>query len=215
MKKDAGSFTLSAIALVIVALLLRLAISLKLVLPDSLIDWISASQNPRLALWLVGGLGAAGLAFLLKIGVKIPWFKDWLDTPAAFLKPALAFPTLLYGSILVVLGISLYFLGPICESPAVNISVTSADETMKYDGRSVTAKPGSILTLEATTKDTSVIFCKWSTTGNAVEAINPQFLCATQISLVNKPGRGIVTLTVSKTSCSITSTYPLEINIMP
>lgn len=216
MKKNADSLVSGAIVLVLFTVLLRLAISLKFFLPDSLTEFISESSNPGLSLWIVSGLVVMGTAFLIKIGVKIPALEKWIEKPARFFSLLLVYPTVFYVSILVFLGLSLYFLKPVCESPVVNIKVTSTDETMKHDRDSVTARLGTNLTLEADTKEMSLISCRWSATGDAINVIGPQSSCITQVRLANnKPGRGIVTLTVAKSSCSVTSTHPLEIIAVP
>jgi len=214
MVKKAGQFVAGAITLVLLTFGIELAISLKLMFPDSVTEWIGASSNPRLLLWIVSILTPSALIILIKIGVKIKFLEKWVE---GFDHPyLLGLPEWAYISIFTLSVIGLAFFPPACESPTATIQVTSLDNSLiEYTGRSVTATVGTKLSIEAVSNEKSVMFCEWSAVGSAINTIGPKSSCATQVSLANKPGKAIISLKLSKSFCSVTSTSPIEIVVVP
>jgi hypothetical protein len=217
MVKNASQFIAGAATLVLLILGIELAISLKLMFPDSVIEWVGASSNPRLALWVISVLISSSLIILIKVGVKLPVLKPWIEAPDhPLFSYLLGLPLSAILSILLFSGISLAFLVPLCESPTATIQVTTLDNSIiEYAGRSVTATVGTKLNIEAVANQNSVMFCEWSAVGSAVNTIGPKSSCTTQVNLANKPGKAIVTLTLSKSFCSVTSTNPIELIVIP
>ena len=77
------------------------------------------------------------------------------------------------------------------------------------------AKNGAVLTIEATTSDKAMPYCTWSSSGQAIRAIGPLSSCTTQANLSNETSNGLITLAMSKGSCSSISTRTLEIVVAP
>jgi len=217
MAMQIKTFVSGIIFLALLTLIINLAISLKLFLPESVTEWIGSSSSPRLALWIVSILAASFVIVILKLGVKLPFLKHWVERPDhPIFTYILGLPLGVALSVLALSGFGLVFLGPVCQSPFANIEVTSInDESIEYDGRSITAKTGARLTLTANVSDSSLVFCTWSSTGSAIRTIGPRSVCTTQASLSDEPSRGIITLTLVKNFCSVQSTNPLEIIVVP
>jgi hypothetical protein len=201
----------SAIALLFLILAIHFGISLNLIVPKSIIEWISASSSPQLALWTVSTLIAAVLVTLSALG--------FVDLPNKLSQANRELFLYLFGLrwwvtlVISVISVTiLIFVQPVCQSPTASIRVrVQNNETFEYSGMPIDAKPGDMITLSAISNDNTVIFCSWSNTGTAVERINSKALCSTQVQLSNDEGRGIITLTASKSSCSVVTTTPLEI----
>jgi hypothetical protein len=217
MAKQVAKYIVGAITLFVLSLGIEIAISLKLFLSESIIEWINSASNPRFSLWLISILIVSSILTLIKIGVKLPLLTPWIESSIhPLISYLLGLPLLVTIAIAVLAGVSLAFLGPRCESPTANVKVTSLDDSIiYYDGKSLTVKAGSTLTVEALPNENTVVFCVWSSTGKAITNIGPKSACISQIELDNEPGKGIVTLTLSKSFCSVSSTHPIEIITVP
>lgn len=216
MIKQVGKYVVGAITLFILSLGIEMAISLKLFLSESIIEWINASSNPHLSLWLLSILIASSILTLIKIGIKLPVLTPFIDSTHPLLSYLLGLPLLVTIAIGILAGASLAFLGSTCQSPIASIKATSLnDSIIYYDGKSLTAKAGSTITVDAVPGGNAVVFCSWTSTGKAITNIGPKSACTSEIDLANQPGRGIVTLTLSTSFCSISSTHPIEIITVP
>ena len=204
--------------LFVLSVVINLGISLKLLLPSNIIEWAGESYNAQLTLWIISVLFSSFILALLSLGIKLPFIKPWVERPD---HPVYTYifglPLWAILSIFVLSGLSLFFLGPVCESPfaVIEASTLNKNDLVDYDGNIITARAGSKLTLSATVKDNSVVFCSWSSTGEVIKTIVPQSSCITQASLSPEPGKGIITLTLSKNFCSLRSITPLELIVIP
>ena len=217
MLKKISVLVAGAVFLILLTLGIYLAISLELIFPASVIEWIGASGNPRLALWIASCLFASFVITTLKVGVKLPFLKPWVERPDhPFFTYLFGLPLEVVLSILILSGIGQFILRPVCDSPFANIEVISLnDDIIEFNGKLVTAKAGAKITLVANVNNNAVVFCSWSSTGTAIKTIGPKSSCTTQASLSNEPDRGIITLTLSSSFCSLKSTSPLEILVVP
>lgn len=218
MAKQTVIIFASTLFLALLSVGINLAISLKILFSESVIDWVGSSNNPPLALWIISVFFASFVIAMLNLGVKLPFIKVWVERPDhPLFTYILGLPLWVVIFTLVFSGLSLVFLGPVCESPFADIEVVALQEgdIISFDGKSISVKPGARLTLNAVVNSSSVVFCSWSATGSAVKSINPQSSCATQVNIASKTSRGIITLALSKSFCSVKSTNPLEVIVVP
>ena len=217
MGKATGQYMASAAFYILLVIGIAMAISLNLVLPENTVGLIGSSSNPRLIVWFISVLFSSAIMFLTKIGIMIPVVKSYFENHDNTALPYFfSLPIKITLPILVLAAIGVAFLWPVCESPAVNFSVTTLDNsTINFNGATITAKTGSILTIEAVLHEKTMVSCKWSSSGQAIRTIGPLSSCVTQINLSDKAGKGFITLALSKNFCSIVSTRPLEIITTP
>ena len=209
-------FVLSAAVLVGLIVAIRYGISLNLLVPGGVIDWIGDSTNPRITIWVVSSLIGSVVITLPQIGIKAAWANNLsqinhlLFTYLIGLSPWITMP------IIAAAIVSLVVLQPVCQSPTASIRVRlQNNETFEYQGKPIEAKAGETISLSATSNDSAVIFCSWSSTGSAISSLSAKSVCNTQVHLAKGHGKGIVTLSLSKSSCSVVSTTPLQIITVP
>jgi hypothetical protein len=214
--KKTLKFIVGFICLVALSIVINLAISLKLIFPENIIEWVSGSSNPITSLWIISILVASAMIILFQTGAKLPFLKLEIPKHPLF-SYVFGLPVWATSSVFVVAIISLAVFQPVCQSPTATVNITSLDEDalIQYDGESIHAKVGANLTLKAIPGDNAVTFCSWSSVGSAVNSIGPTSSCTTQLHLSNQPGREVITLTLSKSFCSVKSMIPLELIVEP
>lgn len=211
LKFIAGFLFLAALSVVI-----NLAISLKLVFSENIIEWVSSANNPIISLWIISALVASVIIILIQSGAKLSFLKIEIPKHPLF-SYLLGLPVGVTLFILIISAIVLAFFQPVCESPAAIIDVTSLreDALIQYDGESIHAKTGAKLTLKAVPGDNAVAFCSWTFTGDILDSIGPISSCTTQLHLSNQPSQGIILLTLTRSFCSVKSTVPLNLSVEP
>ena len=214
--KKVYKFIVGFICLVALSVVINLAISLKLIFPENVIEWVSSANNPIVSLWIISVLVSSAVIILIQTGAKLSFLKLEIPKHALF-SYVFGLPIWATASVFIVSIICLAFFQPVCQSPSAVIDVTSLDDNalMQYDGESIHAMVGAKLTLKAIPGDNAVTFCSWSSAGSAVNSIGPTSSCTTQLHLSNEPGREVVTLTLSKSFCSVKSIIPLELIVEP
>jgi hypothetical protein len=216
MLKRIGQFLAGITVLILLILGFQFAISLNIFKSEAIIRYISVSSSPRISLLMVSALIVSSLVTLFKFGVNLEFLKKYIDPEHPTFK--YLFDLILWATIPIIFvsSISLTILQPECQSPTAIIDVKSqGGEKPQFDGKTVTAKAGSTLTLEATSTDNMVIFCSWSGTGQAVRSITPGSSCKTLLALSDDPGRGIISLSITTSICPVKSTEPLVIITNP
>ena len=214
--KKTLKFIVGLICLAVLGVAVNLAISLKLIFPENVIEWVSGSSNPIISLWIISILVASALIILFQTGAKLSFLKLEIP-PHPLFSYVFGLPVWATSSVFVLAIIGLAIFQPVCQSPTAIIDVSSLDEDalIQYDGEAIYAKTGAKLTLKAVPGDNAVTFCSWSTAGSAVNSISPTTSCTTQLHLSNQPGREAITLTLSKSFCSVKSISQLELIVEP
>ncbi|MFT3894826.1 MAG: toll/interleukin-1 receptor domain-containing protein [Anaerolineales bacterium] len=209
-------FSLSTAVLIGLILIIRFGISLKLFGPGGINDLINASSEPRLALWLVSIAFGSFIITLPRIGIKSEWaetfskISHFLFTYLVGLSPWITIP--IFAS--AVVGLVLF--RPVCQSPTALIQVRlDNNDTFEYQGKPIEARSGETIFLNVVSNDDDVIFCSWTSTGPAISSVGSPSHCNTQVRLAGEAGKGIVTLSLSKSSCSAVTTTPLQIITVP
>jgi hypothetical protein len=218
MGKNVRLYVSGAVSLLLFSIAINLAASLNLLFPSSVIEWIGASRNPRITLWVTSLLSASFIYVALQLGIKLPSIKAWVERPDhPVFNYLLGLPLGVVLSITAISSLALFLSAPVCESPIAIIQAASLNGgEVKYDGKVINAEPDARITLAAISQENSIVFCTWETTGTAIKSLNPRSSCKTQLSVSNQPGdRGIITLTLSKSYCSLRSTNPLEVLVIP
>ena len=212
-----GKFLVGGLVAILLTVIIQLFLAFKIIPLSGFFDWISATKNPPAILW-ISSLFVASITLTLRhVGVYIGVLKSLKEAkhPSAeylFGLPILATTILGLASFLF-----LIFSQPICAAPSVNILVIAPTEeiTQEFDGSSIEVKPNSIITFSAEEIGSSIVFCSWSYSGDAVKYISAKSSCTTQVGLVEDSGFGILTLTLKGSICPTISTRTIEIKVSP
>jgi hypothetical protein len=165
-----------------------------------LISFVVAS-----CLWLIVWLIAMGSLKISVVNANSPIWLSILTIPVQIV--------LAIGLFAIVV---LLIMKPLCESPAVIITIQVDDEIITVDSiNPISVIPNSRLMATAKALNDDTLSCKWTSAGSGIQSIEPMNQCITSINLSNSPTNAIVTLTSSSILCQSQSTYPFKLVIKP
>lgn len=217
MRNEAFKFAVGTFSFLVFTLLIYWVFSLRLFLPSNLIWLVTASTNPRIALWMISILISSSLISLLKLGVKVPQLQPFIEKKDhPIFNYLLGLPLGIVLSILVISFIGLVLLKPVCISPYAEIEDESYNNVIiRRDGNDIIAKTGEKIDLIANIQNDTITFCSWNSMGDAIKKIDPINSCRTSVFLSNEPGIGVVTLRLSTSYCSLESSIPVNFQTVP
>ena len=189
-------------------------LSLQIIPAQWIANFIDA-DHPRLSIWFLSIIVAFALLSAAKLGIsiEIPIFKNISPAISSLISE---FSWWVYASILTVTILLLFITGGPCESPTAEIHATYLDGSpLGISGQQISLKPNSKIIIKAIVQDTTFVSCNWTVNGSAVRNINPTVGCDTQVNISNDNSLAIVTLVLSNSYCAKTSTYPIEIHVVP
>lgn len=196
------------------------ALSLRLLVPLPVTRWLNQSKQPALATFLFSTSITSAAWLLVWLGIEIPTISPFTkknqEEKSEEQKKlwSYVFGMPIWATIF--LGLAsisgLWFIRPICESPAIVFNVQSNDD-YSYSGFDITLKPNTSIILEASSVNDDLLNCNWSYVGKAIQSLSPTMSCTTMISVKNADSQAIVTLVASKGLCTQITSIPLQLII--
>ena len=191
------------------------AVRLKLLIPHSILVWLSQSPNPQQAVVAFGAFVSSCLLLLIRLGVEFPSAKPLVGSdkirvyvaglPLWFIITAIAFSA---GGLLLVF--------PTCQAPtSVEFAVEGKQEAFQ-PGDILIATPGQTLIVAAQPSQADAILsCAWQYSGDVFKSFGSNTGCQTNVKLTNKPSEGFLTLKATQDFCNQSSIFSIQVQIGP
>jgi hypothetical protein len=188
-------------------------IKFQLIIPRSMLNWLSQSPDPQRAIISFSALVASLIMIVLRLGIQIPFMEKWVksDDIRRYLSglPLWAILIILVAS---VAGLLVVF--PSCQPPASVVFVVQGREDPLGPSDVLTARPGEALTITAEAiQENAILSCKWQYVGDAFETLGESHRCELNLVFANQPGSGFLTLQASQDFCSQSSIFSLQVEV--
>lgn len=203
---------ISGLALFIVlSLLFGWSIILRLPgVPIQLIEWLSSSLDPQLALFYFSTLVSATLLILVGFGVEIPKLKAYF-TSEKVKRYLTGLP--LWVLLLMWAGalVGFWYVFPSCQPPASIQFEVAGREKLYQPSETLIVAPGEGITVTArSTRTNATLSCSWEYAGTVFDTPDARQGCVISARISSQPGNGFLTVVVSENFCSQTSIFSLQ-----
>ncbi len=210
-------FVIGLIIFGVLWILIVAAMRFQILVPRSVLEWLSQSPNPQQVLWAFGAAVASVIVGLIRLGFQIPLLKSKLEDPNNRIAEYLAgLPLWVIGAIF---GISLIFLltvFPSCQAPSTVLFEVQGLEQPLRPADTLVVSPGETLTIIARPIDeANILSCTWQYAGNAFITIGERNGCQISLEVAQQAGNGFVTLQVWQNFCSQKSLFTLQVQVVP
>lgn len=191
------------------------AVRLKLLIPRSILIWLSQSPNPQQAVVAFGAFVSSCLLLLIRLGVELPPAKPLVGSDKIRLYVA-GLPLWFIITAIAISAGGLLLVFPACQAPAsVEFSVEGQQQTYQ-PGDVFTAAPGQTLIVTARPSQADAILsCTWQYSGDVFKSFGSNTGCETNVELTNKPSSGFLTMKATQDFCNQSSIFSMQIQTGP
>ena len=189
------------------------AVRLKLLIPRSILIWLSQSPNPQQAVIAFGAFVSSCLLLFIRLGVEFPQAKPLVGSDKIRLYVA-GLPLWFIITAIAVSAGGLLLVFPACQAPtSVVFSVEGQQQTLQ-PGDTFTATPNQTLIVTAQpSQSDAILSCAWQYSGEVFKSFGSNTGCQTNVELTNRPSVGFLTLKATQDFCNQSSIFSIQIQI--
>jgi len=189
------------------------AVRLKLVIPRSILVWLSQSPNPQQAVIAFGAFVGSCLLLFIRLGVEFPPAKVLVGSDKIRLYVAGLPLWFIITSIAVSAG-GMLLVFPACQAPTSVEFGVEGQQQIFQPGDIFSAIPGQTLIVTAHPSQTDAILsCAWQYSGDVFKSFGSNTGCQTNVELTNRPSTGFLTLKATQDFCNQSSIFSMQIQI--
>jgi hypothetical protein len=211
MKRGFQDILVGVIVFVGITLVISFLTSIRLIIPDAIVNLLNDSPNPPLALYAFGALASALLLAMLRLGLVIPKLKAFVPDEA--MRYLAGLPLWLVVILVIVSALSLFLVYPTCRTPGSIIFEIPGQGTIRPTDM-LLVKPGQTLLIQARPVEQDYrLHCKWQYVGNAFQMLGALEGCDVDIEFSPKPGDGFLTLVASYDFCTQNAVFSIPVKV--
>ncbi len=199
----------------LLAVIVIAAVRLKLLIPRSVLVWLSESPNPQQAVAAFGALVSSILLLLIRLGVEFPAAKPLVGSEKIRLYVA-GLPLWVIISVMALSAGGLLLVFPPCQAPTSVVFAVEGQQQTYQPGDALLAVPNQTLIVSARPlQDDAILSCAWQYSGEAFKTLGSTTGCQASMELSNQPSSGFLTLKATQDFCNQSAIFSLPIQVGP
>lgn len=184
-----------------------------LFIPPQIINWLNNSSEPQQAVIAFGTLTSAVLLILVRGGIAIPLFHNYIPNTDQTRRYVAGLPLWVMGGLVALSLVWMLRVFPSCQPPT-SVIFQIAERAELRPMETLTVQPSETVNIIAKSLEEGVrLHCQWQYAGNAFQMLGIHEGCDIKVQFASKPGEGMLTLQASHNFCSQSYVFSLPVKV--